>query len=86
MSSLHKLDSDGEDSKHCKLYIVKGYIMSYYNINTFTVFRSSMTTGTMATTLLSTAPVNQVVHPRCHDDGQSVRQTDGHINTNFRGT
>lgn len=37
----------------------------YKLYDTFTVFSSSMTTGTMATTLLSTAPVNQVVHPRC---------------------
>lgn len=71
MSSLRKLGSDGEDSVRC-IIIVKTCVMSY---NTFAVFSSSMTTGTMATTLLSTAPVNQVVHPRCND-GQTYRLTD----------
>lgn len=32
------------------------------------MFSKSMTMGTMATTRLSTAPVNQVVQPRCKSD------------------
>ena len=74
MSSLRKLGSDGEDSVSC-IIIVKTRIMS---CNTFAVFSSSMTTGTMATTLVSTAPVNQVVHPR-YNDGQTYGQTDRHV-------